>query len=286
MMTLVLGLVACTPTPTGGAPPDEDDDTGEVEEAYTGNPLANCVEHRVSGFSDGDDWQQELTYDGEGRWTESRYDDEADGEYEWVYRAAYDELGQMIRYDWDGSDPNESPDGWDEYVWEGGVHVQTDEYNSLGRATARWTYEYDDSGREVRMDWDAEPDGTSDGARLTVWTAVDGGWLQVETSDWYFDEVVDQRAERTWDDAGLLLTEWEDSDGDGFIEYEVAYAYEEGVLVEATGAVYETGLLDYHWDSGLEYDRYGRLYTRGYDYDADGWYDRETSHRYDCIWDR
>lgn len=96
----------------------------------------------------------------------------------------------------------------------------------------------------------------------------ESGWYRtrrVDEPDW---ETVDGHGTRTWDGAGFLLSETNDSCGDGVIDYETArsYTYDDAgrpVSGSCSNAVTE-------WITTYTWDEAGNLFAEDVDHGADG----------------
>ena len=177
----------------------------------------------------------------------AEFDPEARGRWPDIQRRQFDGAGhersrdtrggeepnteRVCRTEWDGDRQlSETCAGISVYAYaysytaEG--HPESARYDAGadGEIDKIWTYVTDDSGNIVEAAIDDDVDGTTDALQTFAWD--EDGHRTEETWDYTYDGVVDFRRSYVWDD-GMLVQELEDSDGDGSVDVEIVYEYNE-----------------------------------------------------------
>lgn len=190
------------------------------------------------------------------------------------------------------------------YIYNTDGHLRESRYDSGsdGVFDKVWTHMTDELGQIIEVTVDDDADGVADAAQTFAW---DGdGHMVEETWDYTYDGVIDYRRTLTWS-GELLVSDAEDTDGDGVVdrelvtEYdeldrpEVAYLYKDGgtTATETTRWTYVSCLLDTHTvtDAGgnrteltYTHDDMGRPTLVVEDWEGDGTPDRVWATEWIC----
>ena len=190
------------------------------------------------------------------------------------------------------------------YEYDGSGHIVASTYDAGadGELDKSWAYLTDADGRVLEASVDDDMDGVPDAAQTFAWDA--DGNLTEETWDYTLDGLVDYRLTLAWS-GGLLVSEQVDTDGDGVVDEEEVWTYDElgrpteallykngnGTAAETTRWTYVLCVLDKKvvTDAGgnrVEYlythDDLGRQTLEVEDWEGDGTPDRIKATEWIC----
>lgn len=232
------------------------EDTGTVEEEEPEeevDPRANCVGVEEQSFYSRNQiyaqYEYTHTYDELGREvkTEFSYGQNQRSNYTIAYE--YDENGNIVKYS---------------YTY--GPRGQTYTYEYL--------FVYDTDDRLVEYGYDADNNGVYE--YMVYYTYDDSGLSRQGLTVYdYGYTVYTSTFEEILDQAGHILQQEYDQDGNGVVDYRVLNLYAGDLLMQTTSeTIYDSnrdGVLEYYAYSVVyDYDENGFLTGQGQDYDQDG----------------
>ncbi|WP_308365841.1 MULTISPECIES: hypothetical protein [unclassified Microbulbifer] len=246
-------------------------------------------------------------YDGQGRLTGDRYDNDADGDFEIVSESEYDAAHRLThsesRSDSDGDGSPETVSRTSREYDTGGNPASNTRERDEGAddivdTISAYSYRYDGGGNllESSYQWDDGADGEIEVRRSIRRSYDDTGNLLSETweDDDNGDGVANRRAVRSnsYDGEGRLLDWTDEVDGDdvadGIVDYRYSLTrtYDSADRVASERAETDMdadGTVENRTANRYEYDDSGRMLSRisEIDFGADGTVDSRTTYSYE-----